>query len=453
MGDHVMSGPETTRQQIRVLAVDDDENNLTIINALLRAAGHKVFLARSGEECIRVARKMLPDIILLDVQMPGMNGYEAAATLSGGEETKSIPIVMVTGLTGEQDRLRALKAGAVDFLSKPLKPHELKGKVMSLARLKAYHDDMKSQRSKLMADVAGKSGQLQAALDSFARFVPHEFLRCLSKESIIDITLGDQVLADMAILFSDIRSFTTLSEKLTPQQIFNFLNSYLKRMNPFIWENGGFIDKYIGDGIMALFPSGAESALNAAIAMLSHIPVYNTQRATFGYDPIQIGIGVNAGSVMLGVIGHERFMQGTVISDAVNLASRLEDLTKVYGVSLVVSSQVLFGLDNPNRYGYRFLDKVKVTGKEALVSVYEVFDGDPPELIEQKARTREVFEKGVYEYHAGNFTTAYELFGSIREDRKPDNPLDIYSQRCRRSMKLGTVDNLSVEIGTLEDSS
>jgi hypothetical protein len=83
-----------------------------------------------------------------------------------------------------------------------------------------------------------------------------------------------------------------------------------------------------------------------------------------------------------------------------------------------------------------------VTGKEELVSVYEVFDGDPPELIEQKTRTREAFEKGVYEYHAGNFTTAYELFGSIREDRKPDKPLDIYSQRCRRSMKLGTVENM-----------
>jgi two-component system sensor histidine kinase ChiS len=383
--------------------------------------------------------------------MPQMNGYEVAAALSGAEETRSIPIVMVTGLAGEQDRLRALKAGAVDFLSKPVNPDLLMGKITSLARLKEYHDDMKRQRTRLTAEVAGKSGQLQAALDSFARFVPDEFLRCLSKKSIVDIALGDQVLTDMAILFSDMRSFTTLSEKMTPQQIFNFLNSYLARMNPFIWENGGFVDKYIGDGIMALFPTGAGSALNAAIAMLACIPVYNTQRAIFRYDPIRIGIGVHAGPVMLGVIGQERFMQGTVISDAVNIASRLEGLTKVYGVSLVVSSQVLFGLDNPNRYGYRFLDKVKVKGKEEFVSVYEVFDGDPPGIIAQKKKTREVFEKGVYEYHAGNFATAYELFGSIREDEKSDTPLDLYCQRCRRSMKLGTVESMFASAGEMEN--
>jgi two-component system sensor histidine kinase ChiS len=156
---------------------------------------------------------------------------------------------------------------------------------------------------------------------------------------------------------------------------------------------------------------------------------------------------------MLGVIGHERFMQGTVISDAVNLASRLQGLTKVYGVSLIVSNHVLFGLDDPNRYGYRFLDKVKVKGKEESVSVYEVFDADPPELVEQKKRTREAFEKGVYEYHAGNFTSAYELFSGNRKGMRPDKPLSIYAQRCRRSMKLGAVEYLGEEFGTLQDLS
>lgn len=437
-----MSGNETAQAQIRVLAVDDDESTLKILNALLRDAGHKVFLARSGEECIRIARQMLPDIVLLDVDMPGMNGYDAAEALSGHEGTRSIPIIMVTAHTGERDRLRALKAGAVDFLSKPVEPGFLKGKIASLARLKAYHDNVESQRTRLMSEIAGKSGQLQSALDSFSRFVPYEFLRCLSKSSVVDIALGDQVLTDMAIMFADIRSFTSLSERMTPQQVFNFLNSYFSRMNPFIWENSGFIDKYIGDAIMALFPSGPGAALNAAIAMLAHIPVYNAQRASFHYDPIRVGIGVHTGPVLLGVIGHERFLQGTVISDAVNLASRLEGLTKVYGVSLVVSSQVLFGLDDPNRYHYRFLDKVQVTGKEEWVSVYEVYDADPPDIIEHKSRTREIFEKGVYEYHAGHFATAYEMFASVRQEKNSDRPLDIYARRCRRSMTLGAVENM-----------
>ena len=230
---------------------------------------------------------------------------------------------------------------------------------------------------------------------------------------------------------------------MSPQENFSFLNSYLKRMNPFIWENDGFIDKYIGDGIMALFPSGAASALNAAIAMLSHIPVYNAQRASVGYQPIRIGIGIHSGSVMLGIIGCERFLQGTVISDAVNLASRMEELTKVYGVSLVVSNTVLFGLTDPNRYHYRFLDRVTVKGKVELVSVYEVYDGDPPLLVDQKDRTRELFQKGVFEYHAGNFQGAMRLFESARNPHSPDRPIDIYRNRCRRSMKLGKIEDMA----------
>ncbi len=440
-----MSEPSLAQTPIRVLAVDDDQTNLDVLSALLRSSGHKVFVARSGAECLRVAPKTLPDIILLDVQMPGMNGYETAAALLRQEETRSIPIVMVTGLTSMQDRLRALKAGAVDFITKPIQAEELTAKVRSLVRLKAYNDDLKNQRTELIAEVAGKTGQLKEALESISRFVPREFLRCLSRKSVVDIALGDQILTDMAILFSDIRSFTTLSEKMTPQENFNFLNSYLKRMNPFIWENDGFIDKYIGDAIMALFPSGAGSALNAAIAMLAHIPEYNAQRATLGYEPIRIGIGIHAGSVMLGIIGHERFLQGTVISDAVNLASRLEALTKTYGVSLVVSNNVLFGLADPNRYSYRFLDRVKVKGKGELVSVYEVYDGDPPDLVEQKNRTREVFQKGVFEYHAGNFAAARELFDSIGKLVKSDKPIDIYRQRCERSLKLGTLEGAPSE--------
>ena len=164
----------------------------------------------------------------------------------------------------------------------------------------------------------------------------------MNKQNILDVKLGDHALKEMTILFSDIRSFTSLSEKMTPQENFNFLNSYLKRMNPFIWNNKGFIDKYIGDCIMALFPDGEESALSAAIEMIKYLPIYNTHRCNYGYTPIKIGIGIHTGTVMLGTIGHEIFMQGTVISDDVNLASRLESLTKLFGISLIVSKEIIF---------------------------------------------------------------------------------------------------------------
>lgn len=404
---------------------------------VLKDEGYEFFPARSGPECIALAMQTKPDVILLDVHMPGMDGYEAARALSGNEETSSIPIIMVTGLSNSADRVRGLKAGAVDFLAKPVESAMLIAKVSSLARLKVYNDEMKRRHASLRTQLAGRGEQLQAALESFSRFIPQEFLRALGKTDIVDVKLGDQVQLDMAILFSDIRSFTALSEKMTPEQNFSFLNSYLSRMNPFIWENGGFIDKYIGDAIMALFPKGSGSALSAAIAMLSHIPLYNQQRKGFGYDPLRIGIGIHAGSVMLGIIGHERFMQGTAISDAVNLASRLQDLTKVYEVALLVSNHVLFDLEDPNRYNYRFMDKVKLKGKEDAVSVYEVFDGDPDELKARKKSSREVFERGVYDFHAGNFQDALSRFQDILNPDIIDRPLEIYTKRCMQALKLG----------------
>jgi adenylate cyclase len=246
---------------------------------------------------------------------------------------------------------------------------------------------MKRRQSALQQSLAGSEEQLRATVGAYARFVPQEFLGAMGKASIVDVGLGDQVRLDLSILFSDIRSFTSLSEKMSPEENFAFLNSYLRRMNPFIWDNGGFIDKYIGDSIMALFPAGAGSALSAAVAMLSYLPVYNKHRAGFGYQPIGVGIGIHSGAVMLGVIGHERFMQGTVISDTVNLASRLQGLTKTYGVSLVASSHALFDLEDPNRFDFRFLDKVMLRGKEQAVSVYEVFDADNPKRRELKRST------------------------------------------------------------------
>ena len=427
---------------IRVLVVDDEESNIITVGSILCSQGYTVLAAQSGEEAMAIAASDQPDIVLLDVQMPEMNGYETARSLSTNEQTNSIPIVMVTGLTGIEDRVRALKAGAVDFLTKPVDPAELLAKVASLARLKGYNDEMRRRQGEARKDLASKGEQLQAALDTFARFVPHEFLETLQKTDIAEVKLGDNVKLDLAILFSDIRSFTALSEKMTPEQNFGFLNSYLRRMNPFIWENNGFIDKYIGDAIMALFPMGADSAPSAAVAMLSYMPIYNSHRASFGYPPIRIGVGIHSGSVMLGVIGHERFMQGTAISDAVNMASRLQDLTREYGVCLIVSSHALFDLEDPNRFDYRFLDKLKLRGKEEAVSVYEVFSGDETQSRDVKKNTREEFEKGVYDFHGGRFQEALARFNEMKVKGSLDPPVEIYLRRCTRAIKLGAMDEI-----------
>ncbi|MEG4485236.1 AAA family ATPase [Microcoleus sp. D2_18a_B4] len=273
---------------------------------------------------------------------------------------------------------------------------------------------------------------------AFERFVPNQFLQFLDKSSIIDVELGDQVQLEMSVLFSDIRDFTTLSESMTPEDNFRFINSYLSRMEPVINENNGFIDKYIGDAIMALFSGEADHAVKAGIAMLQCLVGYNQHRANSGYGPIQIGIGINTGTLMLGTVGGQNRMEGTVISDAVNLASRVESLTKNYGVSLLITQETYSRLENPSEYAIRTLDTVKVKGKSELVTVYEVFDADPPEIKEGKLATLELFAEALEIYSEGKLAKAARLFEECWRQNPGDAVAKIYWERCQSTLRNGT---------------
>ncbi|MBD1919928.1 CHASE2 domain-containing protein [Microcoleus sp. FACHB-831] len=264
------------------------------------------------------------------------------------------------------------------------------------------------------------------------RFVPRKFLQLLEKESILDVQLGDHVQLDMSILFTDIRDFTTLSEKMTPEENFKFINAYLSHMEPVIRENNGFIDKYIGDAIMALFGGSADDAVKAGIDILHRLAEYNTTRNTPESPPIQIGIGINTGSLMLGTVGGRNRMDGTVISDAVNLASRLEGLTKYYGVSLLISHNTFSCLQRCDEYGLRLIDRVKVKGKSEMVSVFEIFDADPPEVRESKLATKATFEQAVFHYYMHSFTEAAQLFQRCLEITPWDKVAQIYLERCQQ---------------------
>jgi len=269
---------------------------------------------------------------------------------------------------------------------------------------------------------------------AYERFVPNQFLQFLEKSSIIDVELGDQVQLEMSVLFSDIRDFTTLSESMTPEDNFRFINSYLSRMEPIINENNGFIDKYIGDAIMALFSGDADHAVIAGIAMLQGLVEYNQNRANFGCGPIQIGIGINTGTLMLGTVGGQNRMDGTVISDAVNLASRVESLTKNYGVSLLITQETYSRLENPSEYAIRTLDTVKVKGKSELVTVYEVFDADPPEIKAGKLATLELFAEALAIYSEGKFAEAARLFSECWRQNQGDRVAKIYWERCESAL-------------------
>ena len=298
--------------------------------------------------------------------------------------------------------------------------------------------------AKLYSEVKGSESKLTQFSEASSRFVPRQFLHFLEKESIVDVKLGDSVQKEMSVLFSDIRDFTTLSESMTPEDNFKFINAYLSRMEPAIVAHQGFIDKYIGDAIMALFGGIADDAVKAGIAMLHRLAEYNQYRVNSGYMPIQIGIGINTGSLMLGTVGGQNRMDSTVISDAVNLASRLEGLTKKYGASLLISHHTFAQLEDVNQYAFRIIDRVQVKGKSAEVSVYEVFDADPPKLREGKLITKTAFEEALLHYNLHSFTYAERLFEEVLRLNPEDRAAQIYLERCQSS-KPGDINNYKLD--------
>jgi class 3 adenylate cyclase len=272
---------------------------------------------------------------------------------------------------------------------------------------------------------------------AYSYFVPRQFLDFLGKESFVDIKLGDQVEKEMTVLFSDIRSFTELSEQMTPKENFDFINYYLGYMEPVIRHNNGFIDKYIGDSIMALFSESGEDAINASIEMRIKLSQFNQVMDQFGKPSINSGIGIHSGKLMLGVVGGEGRMDGTVISDSVNTAARLEGLTKVYGSSIIISQDTLIKLNNPSQYNYRFLDIVKVKGKKEAVYIFEIIDGDSEDVRNLKLKTKNQFAEGINLYKSQKFSEALKIFNGVFEINQHDVTAGLYISRCKKMLEHG----------------
>lgn len=255
---------------------------------------------------------------------------------------------------------------------------------------------------------------------SIGRFVPHAFLALIGKPSIVSVQLGDNTNKEMTVLFSDIRNFTPLSEGMTPDENFAFINTFLESIGPVIRQHNGFIDKYIGDAIMALFER-PDDAIAASLAMIDALAEFNAGRRARGLEPIFIGIGLNTGPLMLGTIGERDRMDCTVISDAVNLAARVEQLTKIYNISPLISQATYERLADRHAHAIRPIDIVTVKGKSRPVTIYEVFERAPPAEREAKERTRELLLSGVAALDAGDKAAARRCFDEALA-LVPDDP-------------------------------
>lgn len=428
----------------KVLIVDDTPENIQVLMGTLKDQ-YAIVAAINGEKALKMAvAEPRPDLILLDIMMPGMDGFEVCSRLKSDPETWDIPVIFLSALDDTANKVKGFATGAVDYISKPFQPQEVHVRVnthLTMSRLKRSlaekNEELRAYSEGLEERVKQRTAELASLNNIYERFVPREFIDLLQKNSILEINLGDQVSRKMTVMFADIRGWTTLLEKMTPEEAFSFINAYLKRVSPVIKECNGFIDQYYGDGVMALFPGTPDDAVRAAVRMQEAVAEYNRERERDGFGPIGIGVGLHLADLMLGVIGSEDRMQGAVVADAVNLAARIEGLNKTYGSYVSLSDETLSAMKESDQYRYRFIDKVRVKGREDAVTVYEVFEGDPAGLAELKEQTKPAFESGIQLYYSKKFSEASVHFNQVLEKNPADLASRIYLKRCANYMVNG----------------
>jgi len=277
----------------------------------------------------------------------------------------------------------------------------------------------------------------QKLSDTFEKFVPKQFISRKKAHDFEEISLGNFDSGNITILFSDVRAFTELSELMTPDEVFRFLNSYLSRMEPPIQKHGGFVDKFIGDAIMALFEldserKSAHSAILAAIDMQRALVLYNKHRRKVSYPPIQTGIGIHSGEVMIGTVGSAERMDFTAIGNAVNISSRLEGLTKYYGARIIVSRDTMDLLEDRDIFKHRILDWLRVKGKKEPVEIYEILENDPAKVQEAKIKAETYIAHGLSYRHQKDFENAVKWFKKGALMFPKDDALKFHYQTCAR---------------------
>jgi class 3 adenylate cyclase len=267
---------------------------------------------------------------------------------------------------------------------------------------------------------------LKQTYEAAARFVPVEFMRLIGRTSVREVMLGDQVAMPMSILFCDVRGFTRLAETIGPDRSFALINSYLRAMEPAIHRHHGFIRQYLGDGIMALFPGAPDDAVAAAVDMHRALDDFNVGRD----PPLAIGIGINTGPVMLGTIGGQDRLDSGVVGDAVNLASRIEGMTKAYGSSILLGEATVLGLRQPSPFTLRPIDRVVAKGRGAPLRITEVLDALPAEARARRLATLTLWTKARQAYEAGAFAEAADTFAAVVAADPTDGPARVAQQRA-----------------------
>lgn len=275
----------------------------------------------------------------------------------------------------------------------------------------------------------------QRLLKAQQRFVPDQFLKNLGHNDIARVGLGESVAMEMSVLFSDIREFTAMAELLSPHDVIELLNEYYSVLGEPIAKLGGFIDSYAGDEIMALFPVPAQQSVEAGIMMCAALRKFNDELASRGRPALRMGLGMNTGPMVLGTMGAQDRMQCTVLGDSVNLASRIEQLTRTYEAQFLIGENTYTSLENPGNFSIRMVDYVAVKGKDTAIRLYEVLDAEEDSRRRAKEATREELATGMDAYFNRDFSSALTIFNSLIKSDSKDTVPSIFAQRCEQYMK------------------
>jgi adenylate cyclase len=335
-----------------ILVVDDTPQNIKVLDAILSPRGYRVVTARSGAEALQKVRDEAPDLVLLDILMPGMSGYEVVQRLRDDPVTRVLPVVMVTALGAQEEKVKAIEAGADDFLTKPVNQLELLARVKSLLRIKEYHDTIQSQAAELAQWNRTLEARVQQQVHELERLARLRRFLAPQLAALIASDQYQQVLEshrrEVTVVFCDLRGFTAFSETTEPEEVMDLLREFHTAMGEIIHRYEGTLERFTGDGLMVFFndpipcADPTERALHMAVAMRLRVGELKARWRRRGHQ-LDFGVGISQGYATLGKIGFEGRFDYAAIGTVTNLAARLCD--EAEGGQILISQRVLSAVE------------------------------------------------------------------------------------------------------------